>query len=76
MWTLELMNLTQLFDLLDETNSYTKAEILDYAENHGAPRAALDLLQALNDEEIYESVLDIWPDMPTTDDEFGGNDDE
>jgi hypothetical protein len=28
------------------------------------------------DEEIYESVLDIWPDMPTTDDEFGGNDDE
>jgi hypothetical protein len=76
MWTLELMNRTQLFDLLDETNSYTKAEILDYAENHGAPRAALDLLQALNDEEIYESVLDIWPDMPTTDDEFGGNDDE
>ena len=70
------MNRTQLFDLLDETNSYTKAEILDYAENHGAPRAALDLLQALNDEEIYESVLDIWPDMPTTDDEFGGNDDE
>ncbi len=28
------------------------------------------------DEKIYESVLDIWPDMPTTDDEFGGNDDE
>lgn len=28
------------------------------------------------DEEIYESVLDIWPDMPTADDEFGGNDDE
>lgn len=70
------MNRTQLFDLLDETNSYTKAEILDYAENHGASRAALELLQALNDEEIYESVLDIWPDMPTTDDEFGGNDDE
>jgi hypothetical protein len=76
MWALELMNRTQLFDLLDETASYTKAEILDYAENHGAPRAALELLQALNGEEIYESVLDIWPDMPTTDDEFGGNDDE
>ena len=28
------------------------------------------------DGEEYEGILDIWPDMPTTDDEFGWDEDE
>lgn len=71
MWTIELFYRTKLVDVLDGTNSLTKEEVLEYAERYGAPRAALDLLNELDEEEVYEDVRDIWPDMPTSDEEFG-----
>ena len=55
----------------------TKDELLYYAERTGAPYAVIENLQELEDDgEEYEGILDIWPDMPTTDDEFGWDEDE
>ena len=51
--------------------------LLYYAERTGAPYAVIENLQELEDDgEEYEGILDIWPDMPTTDDEFGWDEDE
>lgn len=76
MWTFELFYRTKLGDVLDGTDSLTKEEVLEFAERYGAPRAALDLLNELDEEEVYEDVRDIWPDMPTSDDEIGWRNDE
>ncbi len=76
MWTMELFNRTRLGEVLDGTKQLTKEYIIEYAERHGAPRSALDMLNELDDDELYEVVTDIWPDMPTLDDEFGYDKDE
>ena len=52
-------------------NNATKDELLDYALRTGAPMEIIENLQEIeDDEEIYESIEDLWPDYPTKDDFF------
>ena len=66
-WTLELAS-----KLEDDPWPATKDELLDYANRIGAPEEVIENLNELEseDEEQYESILDIWPDYPTQDEEF------
>lgn len=66
-WTLELAS-----KLEDAPWPATKEELLDYANRIGAPAEVIENLQELEDEdeEQYESILDIWPDYPTQDEDF------
>ncbi|HNV51404.1 MAG TPA: DUF2795 domain-containing protein, partial [Tenuifilaceae bacterium] len=48
---------------------------IDYAIRSGAPLEVIENLQELEDEnEIYESIEDIWPDYPTKEDFFFNED--
>ncbi len=70
-WTIELASY-----LLDAPWPATKEELIDYADRIGAPYDVIENLKELEDnEEIYESIEDIWPDYPT-DEDFFYNDDE
>ena len=73
LWTLDLM-----LYLEDAPFPATKEELLDYAVRTGVPEEVIMNLQALEDdeEEIYESPEDIWPDMPRTSEDFLFNPDE
>jgi hypothetical protein len=66
-WTLELAS-----KLEDAPWPATKDELLDYANRIGAPEEVIENLNELEseDEEQYESILDIWPDYPTQDEDF------
>ncbi len=66
-WTLELAS-----KLEDAPWPATKDELLDYANRIGAPSEVIENLQELegDDEDQYESILDIWPDYPTQDEDF------
>ena len=66
-WTLELAS-----KLEDAPWPATKDELLDYANRIGAPFEVIENLEELegDDEEQYESILDIWPDYPTQDEDF------
>ena len=67
-WTLELAS-----KLEDAPWPATKEELLDYANRIGAPAEVIENLQELDDdddEEQYASILDIWPDYPTRDEDF------
>ena len=72
-WTLELAS-----KLEDAPWPTTKDELLDYANRIGAPMEVIENLQELedDDEEIYDSIIDIWPDYPTNDEDFFFNEDE
>lgn len=72
-WTLELAS-----RLDDAPWPATKDELLDYANREGLPLEVIENLQELegDDEEQYESILDIWPDFPTNDDDFLYNEEE
>ncbi|MCI5681541.1 MAG: DUF2795 domain-containing protein [Paludibacteraceae bacterium] len=72
-WTLELAS-----KLEDAPWPATKDELLDYANRIGAPSEVIENLQELedDDEEVYDSILDIWPDYPTNDEDFFFNEDE
>ncbi len=72
-WTLELAS-----KLEDAPWPATKDELLDYANRIGAPMEVIENLQELedDDEEVYDSILDIWPDYPTNDEDFFFNEDE
>ena len=72
-WTLELAS-----KLEDAPWPATKDELLDYANRIGAPMEVIENLQELedDDEEIYDSIIDIWPDYPTKDEDFFFNEDE
>ena len=72
-WTLDLAS--YLADAPWE-NGITKAELIDWAEMHGASAAVLENLQELDDEEIFYGMEDIWPDIPTSDGDYGWTDDE
>ncbi|MBQ0120317.1 MAG: DUF2795 domain-containing protein [Bacteroidales bacterium] len=55
----------------------TKAELIEYLERSGAPMALIDNIQELEDDgEYIESIYDIWPDIPVTNDDFGWEEDE
>ena len=65
-WTLELASKIE-----DAPWPATKDELLDYALRIGAPMEIIENLQEIeDDEEIYESIEDLWPDYPTKDDFF------
>ena len=64
-WTLELASY-----LSDAPWTANKDELIDYAIRTGAPLEVVENLQAIEDEdeEIYESIQEIWPDFPTEED--------
>ncbi len=65
-WTLELASKIE-----DAPWPATKDELLDYALRIGAPMEIIENLQEIeDDEEVYESIEDLWPDYPTKDDFF------
>ncbi|MBQ8461140.1 MAG: DUF2795 domain-containing protein [Bacteroidales bacterium] len=65
-WTLELAS-----SLDDAPWPATKEELIDYANRSGAPEEVIENLQELEEEnEVYESIEDIWPDYPTKEDFF------
>ena len=65
-WTLELATKIE-----DAPWPATKDEWWDYAKRRGAPLEVIENLQEIeDDEEMFESIEDIWPDYPTKDDFF------
>lgn len=71
-WTLSLIQY-----LYDAPFPCNKEELLDYAERTGTPLTVIENLLELEDEgEDYDGILDIWPDMPIDDDDFGCAKDE
>ena len=65
-WTLELASW-----LDDAPWPATREELIDYADRSGAPHEVVENLEELEDEgEPYESMMEIWPDYPTADDDF------
>ena len=70
-WTLELAS-----KLEDAPWPASKDELIDYAIRSGAPMEVIENLQDIeDDEEIFESIEDIWPDYPSKD-AFSFNEDE
>ena len=56
-WTLELAS-----KLEDAPWPASKDELIDYAIRSGAPMEVIENLQDIeDDEEIFESIEDIWP---------------
>ncbi len=65
-WTLELAS-----KLEDAPWSATKEELIDYAIRSGAPMEVIENLNELDsDGFVYDTIEDIWPDYPTTEDFF------
>ena len=70
-WTLELAS-----KLEDAPWPATKEELIDYAIRTGAPIEVIENLQEIEDEnEVFESIEDLWPDYPSKED-FLFNEDE
>ena len=70
-WTLELAH-----QLEDAPWPATRDELIDYAMRSGAGLEVIENLQAIEDEgEVYDSMVEIWPDFPRKDD-FLFNEDE
>ncbi|MCX7605876.1 MAG: DUF2795 domain-containing protein [Bacteroidia bacterium] len=70
-WTLELASYLE-----DAPWPATRNELIDYAERTGAPLEVIENLRELPDDDtIYESVEDVWPDYPSRD-EFLFEEDE
>lgn len=62
-WTLELASYLE-----DAPWPATRNELIDYAERTGAPIEVLENLRELPDDDtIYESMEDVWPDYPSRD---------
>jgi len=65
-WTLELAT-----HLEEAPWPASKDDLIDFAIRTGAPVEVVENLQELeDDDEVYESIEDIWPDYPTKDDFF------
>ena len=70
-WTLELAS-----HLEEAPWPATRDELIDFAIRSGAPLEVIENLQQMEDEnELFESIEDIWPDYPRKDD-FLFNEDE
>ena len=70
-WTLELAS-----HLTDAPWPASKDELIDFCIRTGAPHEVVEILQTLEDEgDIYDSIIEIWPDYPTEDD-YLWNEDE
>lgn len=70
-WTLELAS-----HLEDAPWPATKDELIDFAIRSGTPAEVVENLQELDNEELYESIEDIWADYPKDDEDFYWNRDE
>lgn len=71
-WTLELAS-----RLLDAPWPATKDELIDFAERSGLPDEVVENLKELEDDDYeYETILEIWPDYPTRDEDYGFNEEE
>ena len=69
-WTLELAS-----HLEDAPWPATKDELIDFAIRTGAPLEVVEYLQQLeSDEDVYDTIEDIWPDYPTKEDFFFNED--
>lgn len=70
-WTLELASY-----LADAPWPATKDELIDYAIRTGSPLEVVENLQDIEDdeEEVFDSILEIWPDYPTKEDFFFNED--
>ena len=65
-WTLELAA-----HLDDAPWPASKDELIDYADRTGAPLEVTQNLEEIEDDgEPYESSEEVWPDYPTTTDDF------
>ena len=66
-WTLELAS-----KLDDAPWPATKEELIDYAIRSGLPMEVVENLEKIEseEEEIYDSILDICPDYPSKEDYF------
>ncbi|MBQ0114302.1 MAG: DUF2795 domain-containing protein [Bacteroidales bacterium] len=65
-WTLELAT-----KLEDAPWPATKDELIDYAIRSGAPLEVIENLNEIEDEgDSYESIEDIWPDFPSSDEDL------
>ena len=65
-WTLELAAYLE-----DAPWPATREELIDYAIRTGAPCEVIENLQEIEDDgEPYESIHEIWPDYPTSSDDF------
>ncbi|MDR2511630.1 MAG: DUF2795 domain-containing protein [Bacteroidales bacterium] len=70
-WTLDLATKME-----DAPWPATKSELLDYADRRGLQQEIIENLEEIGDEEaVFESIEDLWPDYPTKDD-FLWNEDE
>ena len=69
-WTLELAS-----KLEDAPWPATKSELLDYASRSGAPDEVIENLNDIEDEEeVYDSIEELWPDYPSKEDFFFNED--
>ena len=59
-WTLELAS-----KLEDAPWPATREELIDYALRSGAP---MEVVENLQESDIYETIEDVWPDYPTKED--------
>lgn len=66
-WSLELAS-----KLEDAPWPANKDELLDYANRIGVPAEVIENLEELDDdaEIVYDSIIDLWPDYPTSDEDF------
>ena len=65
-WTMELASY-----LDDAPWPATKDELIEYAERTGAPNEVVENLKELEEtDEQYESMEDIWHDIPSQEDFF------
>ncbi len=71
-WTVELASY-----LDDAPWPATRDELIDYADRIGAPLEVIENLKELeDDDEIFETIEDIWPDYPSDEDFFFMDEDE
>ena len=69
-WTLELASYLE-----DATWPATKDELIDFGLRTGVPMEVIENIQEIeDDEEVFESIDDIWPDYPTKEDFFFNED--
>ena len=73
-WTPELASYLE-----DAPWPATKEELIDYADRTGAPTQVIENLKELDDaeeEKVYESIEDLWPEYESASDDFLFNEDD
>ncbi|HYM20797.1 MAG TPA: DUF2795 domain-containing protein [Candidatus Kapabacteria bacterium] len=66
LWTPELAQYLE-----DAPWPATRDELIDYCERIGAPPAVIKNLQEIEDQdEVFESIEEVWPDYSSETDEF------